>query len=169
MSKVKDPALVAAIDFKSRIFYESGKSIMDTDTFKKLMLVPSILSTVLAIVVYLALLEAFAFFVYSNIESNAVAVALGVGYGIMLFFITKYTGILAFAQLTRYRMWHWGKTKFNSLEEYAEWVGKSDPRELDFAAGLPNEAWEPDDELGGIEIVQGYEKYLNKYVIAKSF
>jgi hypothetical protein len=49
------------------------------------------------------------------------------------------------------RLWIWGQHKFNSWEEFSDWINRTHHLALDYIAGLPDDSWYPDTKRGGME------------------
>lgn len=54
------------------------------------------------------------------------------------------------AMMIKKRLWHWGRHKFDSWEEFSFWIGKTHHLVLDHLAGCNDDSWEPNLKTGGI-------------------
>lgn len=118
--------------------------------YERFIKTPSILSFFLAVALLLStahllisvLREHFPFF--SGLMLGVVAV-LGVPMASGIRAIVRDTA-------TRSRMRQFAATKFDSWEEFGEWIQNTSPESLDAAAGLPDDKWLPAKGGGIIRI-----------------
>lgn len=161
----KDPKLTAAIAFYGMIFQAQQKTQIDSCMYQRFIKVPAILSIALRY----SLACAIPFVVIIKFGSQNIVILF------IQIAVASMVGLIAGALCSNYflslaagqRITDWLRTKFDSREEMSKWIKAIPPFEFEFAASLPDEAWEVDEENGGIKIVEGHEHHLNQFRIAK--
>lgn len=123
-----------------------GYSAWETHTFKRFYKIPLILSNILFFTVWSGITWAVVFAVDPQSFWPAMATGLVGAPALLVALAAK--GI-SNTIMIRKRLWLFGKSKFSSWEEFAEWIKKTDAEELEFLAGEPDDAWIPALKTGG--------------------
>ena len=158
----KDPKLQAAIAFNSMLFRTQQKTLLDTHYYQRFLKVPSLLSISLRYTMIISLAVIGGQHIDPSIHWAIRCIAAffwGIAILIGGVFIGTQAGIVA----TNARIDEWLKHKFNSHKKKHAWLKATDSMELEFAASIPDEAWEVDEENGGIKLLPGNEQYLTRF------
>jgi len=122
-------------------------SAYETPIFKRFVKWPLIISNVLFLVL---VYEMFVFLIDAAIVSaDWLTIVLLIPTAIFLYLIASITKKNANRIMMRERLWQFGRTKFDTWDEFSDWIGRTDPNELDFICGEPDDSWEPDLFMGG--------------------
>lgn len=132
--------------------FNLSSSLAASNTYQRFLRTPTIISLILVLVswvvmtMYTALLM-YGLTPYPIVDWLALTFLCLICYPLMLWFVFKETHSI----MIRRRLWLWGQHKFNSWNEFSDWIGKTHHLVLDHIAGLPDDSWYPNMKRGGME------------------
>jgi len=161
----KDPKLTAAIAFYGMIFQAQQKTQVDSCMYQRFIKVPSILSITLR---YTLMFAVIMLWCIRLPDMHLIALLLAsAAIGMVALIVGVLCSNYALSLAVGERINNWLASKCDSHDKKGKWIKAVHPLEMEFAASLPDEAWEVDEENGGIKILEGHEHLLNQFRIAK--
>ena len=161
----KDPKLTAAIAFYGMILQAQQKTQVDSCMYQRFIKVPAILSITLR---YTLMFAVIMLWCIRLPDMHLIALLLvSAAIGMVALIVGVLCSNYALSLAVKERIDDWLASKFDSHDEKNKWIKDVPPLEMEFAASLPDEAWEVDEENGGIKILEGHEHLLNQFRIAK--
>lgn len=121
------------------------------NTYRRFLRTPTIIAVILVMVSWLVMSGYTFMFLYGMIhpiiDLLAFLILSVICYPILLYFVFSE----AHSAMIRRRLWIWGQHKFDSWNEFSDWINKTHHLALDYIAGLPDDSWYPDMKRGGME------------------
>jgi hypothetical protein len=131
--------------------FNISSNLAACNTYRKFLRVPTIIAVSLVVVSWVVMSGYTFVYLYGMnhplLDLMIFLLLSVVGYPIMLYFVFSEVH----AAMIKRRLWMWGKDKFNSWDEFSDWIGRTHHLVLDYIAGLPDDSWYPDTKRGGME------------------
>jgi hypothetical protein len=121
------------------------------NTYRRFLRTPTIIALALVIVSWVVMSGYTFIYLYGLshplLDLLAVIILCSFLYPVILYFVFSEVH----SAMIKRRLWIWGQHKFNSWEEFSDWINRTHHLALDYIAGLPDDSWYPDTKRGGME------------------
>jgi|DEB19_MinimDraft_3_1074340.scaffolds.fasta_scaffold10195_6 hypothetical protein len=131
--------------------FNISSNLAACNTYRRFLRTPTIIAAVLVMVSWVVM-SGYTFIYLQGmshplLELVVFLILSVVCYPVMLYYVFSEVH----SAMIKRRLWMWGKDKFNSWDEFSDWIGRTHHLVLDHIAGLPDDSWYPDTKRGGME------------------